>query len=32
MFYTDASGNIYHWLVQSGQVPPQQMDVNLYLH
>jgi hypothetical protein len=32
MFYTTADGNIYHWLVQSGQVPPQQMDVNLYVH
>lgn len=32
MFYTDSDGKIYHWLVQSGSVPPQRMDVNLYVH
>lgn len=31
MFYADSNGNIYHWLIQGGQVPPQQMDVNLYV-
>lgn len=32
MFYADQDGKIYHWLMQSGTVPPQQMDVNLYVH
>jgi hypothetical protein len=31
MFYVDLDGEIYHWLAQSSLVPPQQMDVNLYI-
>lgn len=32
MFYCYQNGIIYHWLIQNGRIPPQQMDVNLYVH
>jgi len=32
MFYEYANGVIYHWLIQSGSVPPQRLDVAVYLH
>lgn len=30
MFYVDAQGKIYHWLMQRQQVPPTQIDLNIY--
>jgi hypothetical protein len=32
MMYADNDGKIYHWLLQSGTVPPQQMNMNVYFH
>jgi hypothetical protein len=32
MFYVDSDGKIYHWLKQGSLVPPQEMNVNLYVH
>jgi hypothetical protein len=32
MFYIYSGGTIYHWLTKSGRIPPQQMDVDVYLH
>jgi hypothetical protein len=31
MFYVDKDGKIYSWRTEHGQVPPEQMDVNLYV-
>jgi hypothetical protein len=30
MFYTRQDGTIYHWLVQMGTVPPQQINLTVY--
>lgn len=30
MFYVNGSGVIYHWLVQREQIPPMQIDLNVY--
>lgn len=32
MFFCDANGKIYHWILKNEQVPPEQIDVNLYVH
>ena len=32
MFYADASGRIYRWMTQQGMIPPQQLNVDLYVH
>ncbi len=32
MFYCYENGVIYHWLIQNGTVPPQRLDINLYVH
>jgi hypothetical protein len=32
LMYADNDGKIYHWLLQSGTVPPQQMNMNVYFH
>ena len=29
-FYVNSSGKVYHWIVKSEQVPPQQIDLNVY--
>jgi len=31
MFYLNNEGKVYHWLRQNQQVPPQQIDLNLYI-
>ena len=31
-FYANKDGVLYHWLVKRGTVPPQQMNVDLYIH
>ena len=30
MFYVNSEGKIYHWITQRQQVPPTQIDVNIY--
>ena len=30
MFWIDTQGKIYHWMTQRQQVPPQQIDLNIY--
>ena len=30
MYFINTEGKIYHWLVQSQQVPPTQVDLNVY--
>ena len=32
MFYVNNTGTVYHWLVQEAYVPPQQLNVNMYVH
>jgi hypothetical protein len=32
MYYAHADGILYHWIVKRGTVPPQQMNVDLYVH
>lgn len=31
MFYVNREKIIYHWITQGGQVPPQQLDIDLYI-
>jgi len=31
-YYANANGILYHWMVKTGTVPPQQMNVDLYVH
>lgn len=31
MYYADNTGIIYRWMIQQGMIPPEQMDVNLYI-
>src|SRR5258708_40313966 len=31
MFYEYANGIIYHWLVQIGTVPPQRINIDIYI-
>jgi hypothetical protein len=30
MFYVNSEGKIYHWITQRQQVPPTQIDLNIY--
>lgn len=30
MFYVNKEGKIYHWIVRTENVPPQQIDLNIY--
>lgn len=30
MFYADANGRIYRWMVQQGMIPPQQLNLTIY--
>jgi len=30
MFWVNSDGKIYHWMTQRQQVPPQQIDLNVY--
>ena len=32
MFYCHPDGRIYYWMVKRGAVPPQQINVNMYIH
>lgn len=32
MFFIGKDDRIYHWISQGGSVPPQQLDVNMYIH
>ena len=32
LFYLDEQGKVYHWLTQTQSIPPQQFDVNVYVH
>lgn len=32
MYFVYPGGTIYHWLIKEGRVPPQQMDVDMYIH
>ncbi len=29
-FYVNSEGKIYHWMTKSEQIPPQQIDLNIY--
>lgn len=29
-FYINSSGKIYHWMTKREQIPPQQIDLNIY--
>lgn len=31
MFYVNSAGIIYRWLIQRGGIPPERIDVNLYV-
>ena len=31
MFFINSDNLIHHWIVQQQQVPPQQIDLNLYI-
>lgn len=31
LFYLNSSNKIYHWLIQESEVPPQQIDINLFV-
>ena len=31
MFHTDVAGKIYYWRTESGAVPPQNINMNLYI-
>lgn len=31
LFFINPSNKIYHWIIQSSEVPPQQFNVNLYI-
>jgi len=31
-FYTYVDGTIYHWMTKRGMVPPEQVNVDLYIH
>ncbi len=30
MFWIDSNGKIYHWMTQRQQIPPAQIDLNIY--
>ena len=30
MYFINTDGKVYHWLIQKQQVPPQQIDLNIY--
>lgn len=32
MFYVNNENKIYHWLIQTGQIPPQRLDMNVFIH
>lgn len=32
LFYLNEEGKVYHWLNQTAYVPPQQFDINVYVH
>jgi len=31
IFYADSDGKIYNWYCNGGQVPPQQLDITVYM-
>jgi hypothetical protein len=32
MYYANSNGIIYHWMTKGSIVPPQQMNIDLYVH